>query len=110
MCDGLGHGITYILMRQGFIYLVAVSDWFSCKVLSWWVSNILTTDFCLDAVQEAIHRYGTPEIFNTDQGSQFTSADFTGLLKQPSNMASESAWTARAAGGTTSSSSDCGAR
>lgn len=72
----------YIPMRQGFVYLVAVIDWFSRKVLSWRVSNTLTTDFCLDAVQEAIHRHGTPEIFNTDQGSQFTSADFTGLLKQ----------------------------
>jgi putative transposase len=73
--------ITYIPMRRGFVYLVAVVDWFSRKVLSWRVSNTLTTDFCLDAVQEAIHRYGTPEIFNTDQGSQFTSTDFTKLLK-----------------------------
>ena len=73
--------ITYIPMRRGFVYLVAVVDWFSRKVLSWRVSNTLTTDFCLDAVSEAIHRYGTPEIFNTDQGSQFTSTDFTKLLK-----------------------------
>jgi len=73
--------ITYIPMRRGFVYLVAVVDWFSRKVLSWRVSNTLTTDFCLDAVREAIHRYGTPEIFNTDQGSQFTSTDFTKLLK-----------------------------
>ena len=68
-------------MRRGFVYLVAVVDWFSRKVLSWRVSNTLTTDFCLDAVNEAIHRYGTPEIFNTDQGSQFTGTDFTRLLK-----------------------------
>ena len=74
--------ITYIPMRRGFVYLVAVVDWFSRKVLSWRVSNTLTTDFCLDAVREAIHRYGTPEIFNTDQGSQFTSTDFTELLKE----------------------------
>lgn len=74
--------ITYIPMRRGFVYLVAVVDWYSRKVLSWRVSNTLTTDFCLDAVREAIHRYGTPEIFNTDQGSQFTSTDFTGLLKE----------------------------
>jgi putative transposase len=73
--------ITYIPMRQGFVYLVAVVDWFSRKVLSWRVSHTPTTDFCVDAVQEAIHRYGTPEIFNTDQGSQFTSTDFTTLLK-----------------------------
>jgi putative transposase len=73
--------ITYIPMRRGFVYLVAVVDWFSRKVLSWRISNTLTTDFCLDAVREAIHRYGIPEIFNTDQGSQFTSTDFTTLLK-----------------------------
>ena len=73
--------ITYIPMRRGFLYLVAVIDWYSRRVLSWRLSNTLTTDFCLDAVREAIWRYGTPEIFNTDQGSQFTSADFTGLLK-----------------------------
>ena len=74
--------ITYIPMRRGFIYLVAVLDWHSRRVLSWRVSNTLTTDFCLDAVREAIVRYGTPEIFNTDQGSQFTSSEFTGLLKE----------------------------
>ena len=73
--------ITYIPMRRGFLYLVAVIDWFSRKVLAWRVANTLSTDFCLDAVREAIWRYGTPEIFNTDQGSQFTSADFIGLLK-----------------------------
>lgn len=74
--------ITTIPMRRGFVYLVAVVDWFSRKVLSWRVSNTLTTDFCLDAVREAIHRYGRPAIFNTDQGSQFTSTDFTTLLKE----------------------------
>jgi putative transposase len=74
--------ITYIPMRRGFVYLVAIVDWFSRKVLSWRVSNTLTTDFCLDAVREAIHRFGTPEIFNTDQGSQFTSIEFTGLLRE----------------------------
>ena len=74
--------ITYIPMRRGFIYLVAALDWHSRRVLSWRVSNTLTTDFCLDAVREAIVRYGTPEIFNTDQGSQFTSSEFTGLLKE----------------------------
>ncbi len=73
--------ITYIPMKKGFVYLVAVVDWYSRKVLSWRLSNTLTTDFCLDAVREAIWRHGTPEIFNTDQGCQFTSAEFTGLLK-----------------------------
>lgn len=73
--------ITYIPMRRGFVYLVAVIDWFSRRVLSWLLSNTLTTDFCLDAVREAIARHGTPEIFNTDQGSQFTSTDFTQLIK-----------------------------
>lgn len=74
--------ITYIPMRRGFVYLVAILDWYSRRVLSWRVSNTLTTDFCLDAVREAIARYGRPEIFNTDQGSQFTSSEFAGLLKE----------------------------
>jgi putative transposase len=73
--------ITYIPMRRGFVYLVAVLDWASRRVLAWRLSNTLTTDFCLDAVQEAVTRYGPPDIFNTDQGSQFTSLQFTGLLK-----------------------------
>ena len=68
-------------MRRGFVYLVTVIDWYSRKVLSWRLSNTLTTDFCLEAVSEAISRFGKPDIFNTDQGSQFTSSDFTGLLK-----------------------------
>jgi putative transposase len=74
--------ITYIPMRRGFVYLFAVQDWASRRVLSWRLSNMMTTDFCIEAVEEAIARFGTPEIFNTDQGSQFTSAEFTGLLKQ----------------------------
>jgi putative transposase len=73
--------ITYIPMNRGFMYLVAVMDWHSRKVLSWRLSNTLDTDFCLEALQEAIDRYGSPEIFNTDQGAQFTSEAFTGLLK-----------------------------
>ena len=73
--------ITYIPMARGFVYLFAVLDWASRRVLAWRLSNTLTTDFCLDAVQEAITRYGTPTIFNTDQGCQFTSQEFTGLLK-----------------------------
>ena len=74
--------ITYIPMKRGFVYLFAVMDWASRRVLSWRLSNTLTTDFCIEAVQEAIHRYGAPEIFNTDQGSQFTSLEFTQLLKE----------------------------
>ena len=74
--------ITYIPMARGFVYLVAVLDWATRKVLSWRLSNTLTTDFCVDAVKEAIARHGCPEIFNTDQGSQFTSLEFTGLLKE----------------------------
>jgi putative transposase len=73
--------ITYIPMKRGFVYLFAVMDWASRRVLSWRLSNTLTTDFCIEAVQEAIQRYGKPEIFNTDQGSQFTSLEFTQLLK-----------------------------
>jgi len=73
--------ITYIPMRRGFVYLVAIVDWYSRRVLAWRLSNTLTTDFCVEALQEAITRYGTPEIFNTDQGSQFTSSEFTGQLK-----------------------------
>jgi len=73
--------ITYIPMRRGFVYLFAVLDWASRRVLAWRLSNTLTTDFCVEAVQEAISQYGCPEIFNTDQGCQFTSQEFTGLLK-----------------------------
>jgi len=72
--------ITYIPMARGFVYLTAVLDWFSRRVLSWRVSITLEVEFCRDAVEEALARHGRPEIFNTDQGSQFTSAAFTGLL------------------------------
>lgn len=72
--------ITYIPMARGFVYLVAVIDWFSRKVLAWRLSITLDTAFCIEAVEEAMARYGKPEIFNSDQGSQFTSAAFTGLL------------------------------
>lgn len=74
--------ITYIRMGKGFMYLVAVMDWHSRKVLSWRLSNTMDTDFCIAALEEAIELYGTPEIFNTDQGSQFTSLSFTEVLKQ----------------------------
>lgn len=74
--------ITYIPMRRGFVFLAVVMDWASRKVLAWRLSNTLTADFCVEAVTEAILRYGKPAIFNTDQGCQFTSLEFTGLLKQ----------------------------
>jgi putative transposase len=73
--------ITYIPMRRGFLYLVAVMDWASRKVLSWRLSNTLDTNFCVEALKDAMARYGRPEIFNTDQGSQFTSFAFTRVLK-----------------------------
>lgn len=73
--------ITYIPMSRGFMYLVAVMDWHSRKVLSWRISNTLDADFCVEALSEALAIYGPPEIFNTDQGAQFTSRAFTGLLK-----------------------------
>ena len=72
---------TDIPMTRGCVYLFAVLDWASRRVLAWRVSNTLTTDFCMEAVQEALVSYGTPDIFNTDQGCQFTSQAFTGLLK-----------------------------
>ncbi len=72
--------ISYIPMARGFVYLAAVIDWFTRRVLAWRVSITMELDFCLEAVEEAIALHGKPEIFNTDQGSQFTSAAFTGLL------------------------------
>jgi putative transposase len=74
--------ITYIPMARGFCYLVAIMDWASRKVLAWRLSNTLDTSFCVEALQEALARYGVPEIFNTDQGSQFTSGAFTGILER----------------------------
>jgi len=73
--------ITYIPMEKGFMYLVAVMDWCSRKVLSFRLSNTLDSDFCVQALEEALRHYGRPEIFNTDQGSQFTSKAYTDLLK-----------------------------
>ena len=74
--------VTYIPLQRGFLYLVAVMDWASRKVLSWRLSNTLDARFCVDALHEALERYGPPEIFNSDQGSQFTSVDFTDVLKE----------------------------
>ena len=73
--------ITYIPMRRGFLYLVAVMDWATRKVLSWRVSNTMDVEFCIGALDEALAKFGRPEIFNTDQGSQFTSPRFTGVLQ-----------------------------
>jgi putative transposase len=72
--------ITYIPMARGFVYLAAVMDWFTRRILAWRLSNTMEASFCVDAVEEALAQYGSPQIFNTDQGSQFTSAQFTGLL------------------------------
>jgi putative transposase len=74
--------ITYLPMRRGFLYLVAIMDWFTRKVLAWRVSNTLEADFCVEALDEALHRFGSPEIMNTDQGSQFTSFAWTDRLKR----------------------------
>ena len=73
--------VTYIPMRRGFLYLIAVMDWATRKVLSWRLSNTLEADFCVAALEEAIARFGRPALFNTDQGSQFTSLAFTKVLK-----------------------------
>ncbi len=74
--------ITYVPMRRGFLYLVAVMDWASRKVLAWRLSNTMDAAFCVEALREALARFGRPEIFNTDQGSQFTSSDFTDVLRE----------------------------
>ncbi len=73
--------ITYLPMAKGFVYLVAILDLYSRKVMAWRASNTLSTDFCVEALQEALTRFGRPEIFNTDQGSQFTAEAFTDVLK-----------------------------
>lgn len=73
--------ITYIPMAKGFVYLTVVMDWYSRKVLSWRLSNTMDSNFCIDALEDAIDRYGIPEIFNTDQGAQYTSEAFTSALK-----------------------------
>ncbi len=87
--------ITYIPMARGFVYLAAVVDWFSRRVLAWKLSITLQVEFCMGVVEEALARYGKPKIFNTDQGSQFTSGDFTGLLlehKIAISMDGKAAW------------------
>jgi putative transposase len=76
--------ISYVPMKRGFVYLIAVIDWFSRRVLSWKLSITMDVSFCLEALDEALSKHGKPEIFNTDQGSQFTSEAFTGRLKKES--------------------------
>jgi putative transposase len=87
--------ITYIPMARGFVYLIAIVDWFSRRVLAWRLSITLETDFCIEALEEALARFGSPEIFNTDQGSQFTSMAFTSVLhreKVAISMDGRGAW------------------
>jgi putative transposase len=87
--------ISYIPMARGFVYLAAVVDWFSRRVQAWRLSITMEVEFCLEAVEEALAKHGKPEIFNTDQGSQFTSANFTGLLldnKIKISMDGKGAW------------------
>lgn len=87
--------VTYIPMRKGFLYLIAIMDWYSRKVLSWRLSNTLAADFCCEALKEALATHGKPAIFNTDQGSQFTSFEFTQVLKDASvriSMDSKGRW------------------
>jgi putative transposase len=87
--------ITYVPMARGFVYLAAVVDWFSRKVLAWRLSITLSADFCIEALEEALGRHGRPEIFNTDQGSQFTSVDFIKVLKDAEiaiSMDGKGAW------------------
>jgi len=74
--------ITYIPMRRGFVYLAAVMDWKSRRVLAWRLSNTLTADFCVEALEDAVRQYGAPEIVNTDQGSQFTSLEFVTAVQR----------------------------
>jgi len=74
--------ITYIRLERGFAYLVAIIDWYSRKVLSWRLSNSMDTTFCVDCLEDALATYGKPEVFNSDQGSQFTSTAFTDVLKR----------------------------
>ena len=99
--------ITYIPMAHGFLYLVAIIDWASRAVLAWRLSNTMDTGFCIAALDEALARHGTPKLFNTDQGAQFTSAAFTGKLEAAGIVIR---WTAAAVSWTIFSSNGCGAR
>ncbi len=99
--------ITYVPMVRGFVYLAAVVDWYSRRVLAWRLSITMEAGFCVEALEEALARHGKPSIFNTDQGSQFTSHEFTGVLLKAGiaiSMDGKGAWRA------TCSSSGSGAR
>ena len=98
--------ICYIPMARGFMYLVAVMDWYSRRVLSWQISNTLDGDFCVEALEAALARYEAPQIFNTDQGAQLPPRRSPMCSRR---MGWRSVWMARGAGSTTFSSSDCGA-
>jgi putative transposase len=98
--------ITYIPIGRGFLYLLAVMDWASRAVLSWQLSNTMDVSLCVSALEEALARFGKPEIFNTDQGSQFPAWPLPARSNEPT---SKSRWTVAAAGWTTCSSSACGA-
>ena len=98
--------ITYLPMARGFLYLVAIMDWHSRHVVSWRLSNTLEADFCIEVLQEALDQ-GQPKVFNTDQGSQFTSGGSSGCCR---NTGSRSAWMGRDATATTSSWSGYGVR
>jgi len=87
--------ITYIPMDKGFVYLTVIMDWYSRRILSWRLSNSLDSSFCVDALEEALYHYGKPEIFNSDQGSQYTSDAFTDVLKENEiriSMDGKAAW------------------
>jgi len=91
-------------MKRGFLYLVAIMDWFTRKILSWCLSNTMDAEFCIGALQDTLMRYGSPEIFNTDQGSQFTTPRSTGILENRQTRIGVGA------GWTTCPSSVCGGR
>jgi putative transposase len=99
--------LTYLPMAHGFLYLMAILDVASRKVLAWRLSNTMSTDFCVEALEEALRRYGPPEIFNTDHARSLPPRTGSTDSKRP---AAASAWTARVAGSITCSSSDCGGR
>jgi transposase InsO family protein len=103
---GVGDGLTYIPMARGFVYLAVVLDWFSRRVLSWRLSITMEAAFCIETLEDALARHGKPDIFNTDQGSQFTGVTFTGVLAGNGIAISMDG---KGPGATTCSSSGCGA-
>lgn len=102
--------ITCLPMRRGFLYRVAIMDWFTRKVLAWRISNTLEADFCVEALNEAVHKFGPPEIMNSDSHTIGASSRPSRGRTGCDGWASASLWTARDGSSTTSSSSDCGGR